>query len=419
MIKTVYFPRYSEILLKEAIEDSPVILIHGPRQCGKTTLAKHIGEQLNYDYISFDDETQKNAVIADPIGFVKSLGEYVILDEVQHVPELFSAIKVSVDNNRKPGRFILTGSTNILLLPKLSDSLAGRMEIIRLRPLALAEVAGQKPKFISNLFDNNFGDALNKNHYKHLGESLADIIVTGGYPAAIARKKQRSRTRWYRDYITTIVQRDVQDLTKIHKLDILPRLLSMAAGQTAHLFNASDLASPFSVSRTTIREYLTLLEQVFLIEQLAPWFSNRLSRLIKTHKLHMADTGLACSLLGFNPQSLWENRESLGQLLETFVYQELRKYADWQETPVNFYHFRNKDKVEVDIILEQGTQLAGIEVKASATVRARDFKGLNKLKTACGNNFSAGVVFYDGERILPFGDKLFAVPISLLTPEPK
>jgi len=417
MINTVYFPRFSEILLKEAIDESPVILIHGPRQCGKTTLAKHIGEQLNYDYITFDDVTQKNAVIADPVGFVKSLGEYVILDEVQHVPELFSAIKVSVDNNRKPGRFILTGSTNILLLPKLSDSLAGRVEIIRLRPLTLAEVAGKKPTFISNLFNNNFRESINQKQYKHLGDALADIIVTGGYPAAIVRKNQRSKTRWYRDYISTIVQRDVQDLTKIHKLDILPRLLVMAAGQTARLFNASEVASPFSVSRPTIREYLTLLEQVFLIEQLTPWFSNRLSRLIKTPKLHMADTGLACSLLGFNPQSLWKNREVLGQLLETFVYQELRKYADWQEIPVNFYHFRNKDKVEVDIILEQGTQLAGIEVKASATVRSSDFKGLNKLKTACGNDFSAGIVFYDGERIVPFGDKLFAVPLSLLTPE--
>ncbi len=418
MNDSIYYPRFSETLLKEALEESPVILIHGPRQCGKTTLAKHVGTKLNYAYITFDDETQRDAVKVDALGFVKRLPEHVILDEVQHVPELFSAIKVAVDENRKPGRFILTGSTNILLLPRLSDSLAGRIEIIRLRPLALAEIAGQYPSIITDLFTNNFNPALNQNHYHYLGEKLAETITIGGYPVAIARKSQRSRLRWYRDYITTIVQRDVKDLTRIHKLDLLPRLLSMAAGQSARLFNASDLASPFSVSRPTIKEYLTLLEHVFLIEQLTPWHTNQLSRLIKTPKLHMADTGLACSLLGLSVASLMKNREVLGRLLETFVYQELRKYADWQEIPIDFYHFRNKDKVEVDIILVQGARLAGIEVKASSTVRASDFKGLNKLKNACGDKFSSGIVFYDGERITPFGEKMFAVPISLLIPAP-
>ena len=410
-----YFQRFSEILLHEAIEDSPVILIHGPRQCGKTTLAKRFAEKLNYLYITFDDETQVNALKIDPIGYVRGLGEKVILDEVQHVPELFSAIKLVVDENRQAGRFILTGSSNILLLPKLSDSLAGRMEIIRLHPLALVELVGHKPTFFQCLFDNDFARLMAKN-YRHLGEELADIVVTGGYPLAILRKNQRRRMRWYSDYIETIVKRDIQDLTKIRQFEIMPRLLMMAAGQTARLFNASDLASPFAVSRPTIAEYLTILEQVFLIERLSPWHSNRLSRLIKTPKLHMTDTGLASALLGFNRKSLWKNRQVLGQLLETFVYQELRKYADWQDVPINFYHFRNKDKVEVDIILEQGTQLAGIEVKASATVRVSDFKGLNKLKNACGERFTTGVVFYDGQRIIPFGDKMFAIPISLLTP---
>ena len=250
-----------------------------------------------------------------------------------------------------------------------------------------------------------------------MGESLAEIIVKGGYPAAIIRTTQNRRSRWYRDYISTIIQRDVQDLARIQKLDILPSLLSMAAGQTARLFNASDLASPFSISRPTIREYLTLLEQLFLIEQLLPYHNNRISRLIKTPKLHMADTGLACSLLGLNSKTLWQDRQILGQLLETFVYQELRKYADWQELPIKFSHFRNNNKVEVDIILEQGTKLAGVEVKASATVRASDFKGLNKLKQANEKSFCAGVVFYDGENIIPFGEKMVAVPISILTPQ--
>lgn len=339
------------------------------------------------------------------------------MNEVQRTPELFTSIKASVDRNRKPGRFILTGSANVLLLPQLADSLAGRMEIIHLRPLAQGEITGQKPSFITQLFSTNFADPAKQNNYTRLGESLADIICTGGYLAAITRNTAKRRSAWYRDYITTIIQRDVKDISNIKNLDILPKLLSLAANQTARLFNAADLASPFSISRPTIRDYLALLEQIFLIEQLQPWHSNRLSRLIKTPKIHLADTGLACSLLGVNSQSLWQDKALLGQLLETFIYQELCKYADWHDEKLSFYHFRNKDKVEVDIIIEQGRQLAGIEIKAAAaaTVTQIDFKGLNKLKDACGERFTTGVVLYDGETILPFGEKLFAVPISVLT----
>lgn len=414
--ETLQYPRFSKAILQDAIEDSPVILIHGSRQCGKTTLALQLGKALGYHYISFDDDTQRQAALADPVGFVHSLPEFVILDEVQRVPELFTSIKASVDTNRKAGRFILTSSANILLLPKLADSLAGRMEIIHLRPLSCAEISHTPPNFLTQLFAADFGHASNSGGYQRLGEALATIIVSGGYPAALVRPTERRRANWYRDYITTIVQRDIQDLSRIQKFDMLPRLLSMAAGQTSRLFNVSSLGSPFALSTPTIREYLTLLEQVFLIEQLQPWHSNRLNRLVKTPKLHIADTGLACALLGISSDMLWQDRALLGQLLETFIYQELRKYADWHDQQLRFYHFRNKDKVEVDIVIEQGLKTAGIEVKAAATVTGSDFKGLTKLRDSIGDRFAAGVVFYDGENILPFGERLFAVPISVLTP---
>ena len=410
------YQRFTGRTLLEALKDTPVVLIHGSRQCGKTTLAQSVGGQQGYRYISFDDDNQLQAAKADPVGFVKSLPELTILDEIQRAPELFTSIKASVDQNRKPGRFILTGSANLLLLPQLADSLAGRMEIIHLRPLAQSEIAGKEPGFLQQLFKADFGQHSNQSDYPRLGESLADQICKGGYPAAIARSTARRRSTWYRDYITTIIQRDVRDIASIRNLDLLPRLLALAASQTARLFNAAELASPFSISRPTIREYLALLEQLFLIELLQPWHSNRLSRLIKTPKMHLADTGLTCALLGMDSSTLWQDKALLGQLLETFVYQELRKYADWHHDALNFYHFRNKDQVEVDIVIEQGRQLAGIEVKASATVTRSDFKGLEKLKDACREQFAAGVVFYDGETILPFGEKLFAVPISLLTP---
>jgi predicted AAA+ superfamily ATPase len=415
MSQTTLYPRFSEKRLQDAITDTPVILIHGSRQCGKTTLALAVGQKLGYHYISFDDDTQRLAAQVDPIGFIQSLPELVTLDEIQRVPELFTAIKARVDQDRKPGSFILTGSANVLLLPKLADSLAGRMEIIHLRPLAHSELSKTPPEFLQQLFSGDLGQINNQNQYPRLGESLAAIVSTGGYPAAIARNSEKRRSAWYRDYINTIIQRDVQDIARIQNLDILPRLLSLAAGQTARLFIASDLAAPFAVSRPTIRQYLALLEHIFLIEQLQPWHSNRLSRLIKTPKMHLTDTGLACALLGVNSTDLWQDKTLLGQLLETYIYQELRKHADWFDESIKFFHFRNKDKVEVDIIIEKGRYLAGIEIKATATISKGDFKGLNKLKDACGEQFAAGVVFYDGENILPFGDKLFAVPISLLT----
>lgn len=413
------YPRFSEAILREALHDTPVVLVHGSRQCGKTTLVQSAGSDLGYRYISFDDDNQLQAARADPVGFIQSLPEKVILDEVQRTPELFLAIKASVDQNRKPGRFLLTGSANILLLPQLADSLAGRMEIMQLRPLSQSEIAGHIPNFLTNLFSTEFTSNSARGGYVRMGAALADIICTGGYPSAIARSSQKRRQDWYRDFITTLIQRDVQDIASIRNLDILPKLLNLAASQTGRLFVATELAAPFSLSRPTIRDYLALLEQLFLIEQLRPWHTNRISRLIKTPKLHMTDTGLACALLGVNSQTLWEDKPLLGQLLETFVYQELRKFADWHEDHLDFYHFRNKDKVEVDIIIEHGRKLAGIEVKASATVKKDDFKGLNKLKAEFGKNFTSGIVFYDGEHILPFGEKLYAVPLSILVPNGK
>lgn len=178
--------------------------------------------------------------------------------------------------------------------------------------------------------------------------------------------------------------------------------------------NVSELAAPFQVSRPTIREYVTLLSRIFLLEELPPWYSNRMSRLIKTPKLHLGDTGLTCSLLGLDAEMLWKDRAIFGRLLETFVFQELRRQASWQEETVSFSHFRDKDKVEVDVVMESAGRLAGIEVKAAATVTGDDFKGLRKLQGAAQKSFAAGVVLYDGEAVVPFGNKLHAVPISRL-----
>ena len=248
-----------------------------------------------------------------------------------------------------------------------------------------------------------------------MGKELADRITAGGYPAALARASANRRTTWYRDYIEALVQRDVRELVRISSLDALPRLLALAASQTARLLNVSDLAGPFQLSRPTIRDYITLLERVFLVEQLPPWHVNRLSRLVKTPKLHLADTGVACALLGLHATALFQDRPAFGRLLKTFVFQELRRQASWRDEDIRFHHFRDRDGAEVDIVLEGGArQIVGVEVKASSTVVAADFRGLRKLKDAGGKRFTAGVVLYDGETSASFGDGIYAVPFRAL-----
>ncbi|MDX2024498.1 MAG: ATP-binding protein [Deltaproteobacteria bacterium] len=397
--------------LEEALDDTPVVLIHGPRQCGKTTLAKTVASQRGHSYFTFDDDVVRAAAATDPVRFLSELPERVVLDEVQRAPQLFSTLKAVVDKNRRPGRFLLTGSSNVLLLPQLADSLAGRMAIIRLHPLAQSELERRPSNFLESLFRRTWPNRKTE----RLSKSLAARIVAGGYPEALGRQSAHRRAAWYRDYIETLVQRDVRELSRISSLDVLPRLLALAASHTARLINITDLGGPFSLSRPTIRDYVTLLERVFLLEELSPWYSNHMSRLVKTPKLHIIDTGVACGLLGHNEDSLWEEREMFGQMLETFVFQELRRQASFREDKIGFSHFRDKDGVEVDIVLEAGAhQMAGVEIKAGSTVTSSDFRGLRKLAEAVGKRWTAGIVLYDGEATLPFGERLHAVPFGSL-----
>lgn len=445
MSNSHFYPRYVERRLAEALEDSPVVLIHGPRQCGKTTLAqlacapKYLkwddddlvwGEESmswgvsqqhrDYEYITFDDAVVRDGAQADPMGFVADLPQRVILDEIQRVPNLFIAIKLEVDRRRRPGRFILIGSTNVLLIPALSDSLAGRLQIVPLHPLAQRELAVQsgtpldsraRPGFLDALF----GDGFEVGQDERLGARLIERIVAGGFPAALTRPTARRQANWYRNYVQAQLQRDVRDMARIRTLEALPRLLGAAASQTARLFNLTDLASHFQLSRPTIGDYVVLLERLFLLKRLPPWHSNRLSRMVKTPKLHVGDSGLASALLGADTASLAADRALIGQLLETFVFQELLRQASWRDAPTSFFHFRDKDGAEVDVVIErEAGAVAGVDVKAAATVTSADFRGLRKLAKAAGRRFAAGVVLYDGETCTRFGEGLYAVPVRRL-----
>ena len=443
-------PRFATARLLEALQDSPAVLIGGPRQCGKTTLALSLCERrytagagrlpglppdgLGYAYITFDDPAAQAAAEADPVGFVADLPERSVLDEVQKAPGIFTALKVVIDRDRVPGRFVLTGSANVLLIPRMADSLAGRMETVRLYPLAQAELAtatatgsaagaatGQPRANLATGFVNTlFSGGFKTSTHRRMGAELAERIAGGGYPAALVRPSGSRRANWYRDYVDALIQRDIIDLARVSNLGTLPRLIEAAATQSANLSNVSRLAAPFQLSVPTVRNYLTLFERLYLLDLLPPWHSNRLKRLVKTPKLHLGDTGLACTLLGTDTGSLVADRPLLGRLLETFVYGELRRQASWLHEGLRFYHFRDRDGYEVDIVIERGAaQVAGIEVKAAATVTESDFRGLRKLQASAGSRFAGGIVLYDGELSVSFGNGLRAVPISRLwTPSP-
>ena len=403
-----FVPRIVEPRLTEALEDAPVVLLHGPRQSGKSTLVRSVGEAHGRTYLSFDDDVVREAATSDPVGFVLDLPARVTLDEIQRVPQLFTTLKAAVDRNRTPGRFLLTGSANVLLLPRLADSLAGRMAVLRLHPFAQVEVERAPAGFLDRLLTG--GWAVRRT--QRLGPNLAERIVAGGYPPALGRPSHRRRAAWYRDYVMAITQRDVRDLARIGALEALPKLVASVASQTARLVNVSALAAPFEVSRPTIRDYLTLLQHVFMVMELPAWHRNRLQRLVKAPKLHMGDTGVAAAVLGLGADDLVADRHAYGQLLETFVVQELMRQAAGHEHDLCFHHFRDRDGYEVDVVIERaGRAVAGVEVKAAATVTDADFRGLRQLARAAGDAFVAGVVLYDGEVSAPFGERLRAVPV--------
>ncbi|MDD5029160.1 MAG: ATP-binding protein [Rhodoferax sp.] len=259
-------PRLAQTVLQSSLADTPVVLLQGPRQAGKTTLARTVAEPAGLGYLSFDDDNLVRAARADPLGFVSDLSPGMVLDEVQRVPEIFTSLKLLVDRDRQPGRFLLTGSANVLLLPKLADSLAGRIQVIRLHPLAQVQLRQYPSGFLAQLFSAEFKVM----SCARMGLALAELLVAGGFLAALMRQPARRRA-WYQAYVQTLIQRDVRDLARIAALDVMPRLPELAAGQTAHLFNVSELASPFGLSRPTVRDYLGLLERVFLVDLLPPW----------------------------------------------------------------------------------------------------------------------------------------------------
>lgn len=408
----MYYQRNITPHVLAALEDSPVVLLHGARQAGKSTIAKRIADEAHpARYITLDRAAVLAAASRDPEGFVAELAGPVVIDEVQRVPELALAIKAEVDRYRRPGRFLLTGSANILLLPRLAESLAGRMQILTLWPFSQGEIEGIREQFVDRVFDPARlpgAEAVVKR------DELVRRILAGGYPEVVTRAPAR-RSPWFESYITTILSRDVRDISqRIERLHQLPRLLTVLAARTGTLLNVLDISRTLGIPHTTLTRYLTLLQITFLVHLLPAWAANVRRRLAKSPKIALVDTGLAAHLIGLDARGLTDNPELWGSLLETFVITELLKQATWSEVQPRFSHFRTvKGEYEVDVVLEsRAGRVVGIEIKATASVDAHDFRGLHELARASGRKFVRGIVLYLGEESVPFGSGMTALPVS-------
>ena len=404
--------------LLEALEDTPAILINGARQTGKSTLAQSVDEKGPIrQYLTFDDPGILAAAKRDPNGFVAGLNNPVTLDEVQHIPEIFPVIKAAIDRKRQAGQFLLTGSANVLLLPKLSESLAGRMEILTLWPFSQGEMHGVRESFVDTLFsEKTVGWTGNAAALRR--EDLLAAALAGGYPLAVARMSSARRDAWFQSYVVTILQRDIRDLANLADVTAVPRLLSVVAARAGGLLNFADLSRTVALPQTTLKRYFALLEATFLVQLLRPWARNLGKRAIQTPKVYVNDSGLLAYLQGVTMARLKAEPSLAGALLENFAVMELKKQATWSATQPELFFWRTASGQEVDIVLEdRAGRVVGVEIKASATLSSKDVSGLQALAEAAGKNWVRGVVLYAGTEVIPFAGNLHGVPFGRLWTE--
>ncbi len=404
--------------LLAALSTSPVVLLHGARQAGKSTLARTVASGPHpAEYLTLDDPALLASARNDPAGFVAGLRESVVIDEVQRAPDLLLSIKAAVDRNRRPGRFLLTGSAHVLTVPRLSESLAGRMIVFQLYPLAQSEIEGAGGRLVNRFFDDA---PIPIDQLPTDREAVIRRIVAGGYPEPLSLASE-TRDDWFSSYLTTILQRDVRDLAqRIERLAELPRVLTVLAGRTATLLNVADLSRILGIPYTSLRGYLAMFQATFLVHTIPAWHARVRRRLVKAPKVIMVDTGLAAHLLRADVRRIASDADLLGGLLETFVITEVLKQASWSEARPSAFHYRTGSGEEVDLVLEDRSgRVVGIEVKATATVGTGDFKGLRGLQRDAKRRFHRGILFHLGDAVAPFGDGFTAMPVPFLWSDAK
>ncbi len=366
---------------------------------------------------SLDNAYARQAAGDQPADFVLS-DKLLIIDEVQRDPELLLSIKETVDADPRPGRFLLTGSARILGLRTLPDTLVGRMETIELWPLSQGEIDGAPDGFVDAIFHH--GPQL-KHRSEEDRKGYVERVARGGYPDALVREGKR-RTRFLRSYVSDLINRDVIQLAAISQADEMRALVTMLADRSGQLIVPANIAADLDISRWTVGRYLALLREVFLIKRIPAWRKRVGSRAVSTAKTAFVDSGVATSLLNLDTKALSEVGGPLGPLLEGFVMMEIARQLTWCEQEVEMYHYRTRDKVEVDIVLENARgQVVALEIKAGSTVRGDDFRGLRHLEERLGEKFLVGAVLHTSQETMSFGPKMRAIPIAAIweTPSPK
>jgi len=403
------FKRSVDNILKEALEISPAVLISGARQVGKSILCI----ELNDEYRVFDNLNERESAFNDPLGYVSSLPKPITLDEIQKVPELLEAIKIDIDKNRFNGNFLLTGSANVLDMKAARDTLAGRIIEIPMWPLSQKEIH-QKPN--ENLVDMLFKSDINTFKANAISyNAILEAIINGGYPEIQKIKSTRGKGLWFNSYISTYVERDIRDVGELRDITAFIRFFNIIAPRSCGLINKSDLANDAALSESTINNYLSMLEMIYQISSVKPYSSNISKRFIKSSKLFMNDSGVLCHLLGVTDINELLSSNKKGDICETFIYSELLKHISYSLTLPKIYHYRTNDKKEIDFILEKGNKIIAIEVKTSQSIKIDAFKHIIDLQNKSSSEV-IGIVFYNGDTILPFGDEKhqrFALPFNL------
>ncbi|MEX0617326.1 MAG: ATP-binding protein [Pseudohongiellaceae bacterium] len=403
--------------LFQALQSASVVYLNGPRQAGKTTLVRALAKgQWPAEYVSFDEASMLGAAESDPEAFLRAYEGRLILDEVQMAPALFRPLKLLVDEVRtaKPGpvegRFLLTGSANVMALPTLANALVGRMNVLGLYPLSAVEVLEGKGGFLECLMRNAF-----KPRTLAPGRELTDVIQQATFPE-ISTSSPAVRRRWFESYITTILQRDVRQIADIAKLGLLPNLLKVLASRAGGLINEADIARSIGQNAVTTKNYRVLLQMMFLVFELKPWYRNIGKRLVKAGKGYVIDSSMLCHLQQIDlEKAARSDPHVFGHVLENFVASELVKQLAASEIEAELFHFRTSDGKEVDFVLEQANgKLAGIEVKGRGSITADDFKGLQVLRSHTAADFVCGIVLYRGRKVIPFGESMWAVPMDML-----
>ena len=402
--------RWQESTIKSALNTRRIIILSGSRQCGKTTTAKAIVDN-NFLYRTLDDITFFKAARNDAQAFLKHNKKTMIIDEVQRVPELITAIKKTVDEDTRYGQFLITGSVNIQSLPTVKESLAGRVKKIRLRPFTQGEILGNQPEFLYRLKTQNFVDNTGYNK-----EVTSKIIYKGGYPEPLKFRSNKEKTSWYRDYINTILEYDLKDISNIKRQNSLKELVSIIASYSSKFIDKSDITTALSLSKQTLDSYLGILQNTYLVDKVAPWLKTDYERVNKQSKYFITDTGLMASLLNWKANDLILDTDKAGKIFETFVYSQLIAQIEHTDGEFELYHYRDREKREIDFIIEDdNNNIYGIEVKSGSSLAPEHFKHLKWFKNnlAKDKNFT-GIVLYTGEQTVSFGENLYAVPINNL-----